>query len=89
MKKEITFSDLYWNDRLRGLCFRAQAEDTFNEVTQNIVESPETERMMSDFIESMFDDVDDMEEYFYNELPETIIREYCEYHGIEVEEDDD
>lgn len=89
MTKEITFSNLYWNNGLRRFCFSAQAEDTFNEVTQNIVESPETERMMSDFIESMFDDVDDMEEYFYNELPETIIREYCEYHGIEADEDED
>ncbi len=83
MTKEITFSNLYWNDRLRGFCFRSQSEDTFNEVMQTIVESPETERMMGEFIEFMFNDVDDMEEYFYEELPETIIREYREYHGIE------
>lgn len=89
MTKEITFSNLYWNDGLRGFCFRSQAEYTFNEVMQDIVESPETEQMMSDFLESMFDDVDDMEEYFYDELPETIIREYREYHGIESDEDED
>lgn len=89
MTKEITFSDLYWNDKLRGFCFRSQAEDTFNEVMQTIVESPETERMMGEFLESMFYDVDDMEEYFYEELPETIIREYREYHGIEVDDGED
>lgn len=89
MKKEITFSNLYWNDGLRGFCFRSQAEDTFNEVMQNIVESPETEKMMGEFLESMFDDVDDMEEYFYDEMPEIIIEEFREYHGIEEEEDED
>lgn len=89
MKKEITFSNLYWNDGLRRFCFRAQAEDTFNEVTQNIVDGPETERMMGEFLESMFDDVDDLEEYFYNEGIQDIIDEFCEYHGIEADEDED
>lgn len=89
MKKEITFSDLYWNDRLRGFCFRRQAEDTFNEVMQNVVDGPETERMMGEFLESMFDDVDDLEEYFYNGKIQDIIDEFCEYHGIEADEDED
>lgn len=89
MTKEITFSNLYWNDRLRRLCFRSQAEDTFKEVTSRIVDDPETERMMGEFLESMFDDVDDLEEYFYNELSEDIIEEYCEYHGIEADDDED
>ena len=84
MKKEITFSDLYWNDRLRGLCFRKQAEDRFNEVMY-VVDGPETERMMGEFLESMFDDVDDLEEYFYNEKIQDIIDEFCEYYGIEAE----
>lgn len=88
MKKEITFSNLYWNDGLRGFCFRSQSEDTFNDVTQQIVESPETERMMSNFLESMFDDVDDMEEYFYEQDAENIIKEYREYYGIAVDDDD-
>lgn len=89
MKKEITFSDLYWNGRLRGLCFRRQAEDSFNEVMQYVVDGPETERMMGEFLESTFDDVDDLEEYFYNEKIQDIIDEFCEYHGIEADEDED
>lgn len=88
MKKEITFSDLYWNDRLRGLCFRKQAEDRFNEVMY-VVDGPETERMMGEFLESMFDDVDDLEEYFYEQDAENIIDEYREYYGIEADEDED
>lgn len=89
MTADITFSNLYWNDGLRGFLFRSQSEDTFNEVMGDTVDSPDTEQMMADFIESMFDDVDDMEEYFYNELPEDIVNEYREYHGIEVEDDED
>lgn len=89
MTKEITFSNLYWNDGLRGFCFRNQSEDTFNEVMQNVVDGPETERMMGEFLESMFDDVDDLEEYFYNGRIQDIIDEFCEYHGIEADEDED
>ncbi len=89
MTKEITFSNLYWNGRLRGFCFRSQAEDTFNEVMQNVVDSPETEQMMGEFLESMFDDVDDLEEYFYEQDAENIIDEYREYYGIEADEDED
>lgn len=89
MTKEITFSNLYWNDGLRGFCFRNQSEDTFNEVMQNVVDGPETERMMGEFLESMFDDVDDLEEYFYNGTIQDIIDEFCEYHGIEADEDED
>ena len=89
MTIEITFSVLYWNDGLRGFCFRNQSEDTFNEVMQNVVDSPETERMMGEFLESMFDDVDDLEEYFYEQDAEDIIYEYREYYGIEADEDED
>lgn len=89
MYKEITFSNLYWNDGLRGFCFRAQAEDTFNEVTQAAVDGPDTEEMMSEFIESMFDDVDDVEEYFYEQDAENIIEEYRKYHGIEADDDEE
>lgn len=89
MTKEITFGNLYWNDGLRGFCFRSQSEDTFNEVMQNVVDGPETERMMGEFLESMFDDVDDLEEYFYNQDAENIIDEYREYYGIEADEDED
>lgn len=89
MTKEITFGNLYWNGGLRGFCFRNQSEDTFNEVMQNVVDGPETERMMGEFLESMFDDVDDLEEYFYNEKIQDIIDEFCEYHGIEADEDED
>lgn len=85
MTKEITFSNLYWNGRLRGFCFRSQSEDTFNEVMQNVVDGPETERMMGEFLESMFDDVHDLEEYFYEQDAENIIDEYREYYGIDAE----
>lgn len=85
MTKEITFSNLYWNGGLRGFCFRNQSEDTFNEVMQNVVDGPETERMMGEFLESMFDDVDDLEEYFYEQDAGNIIDEYREYYGIEAE----
>lgn len=89
MTKEITFSNLFWDDGLRGFCFRSQSNDTFNEVMVQVVESPETERMMGEFLESMFEDVDDMEEYFYEQDAENIIEEYREYHGIEADDDED
>ena len=44
---------------------------------------------MGEFLESTFDDVDDLEEYFYNEKIQDIIDEFCEYHGIEADEDED
>lgn len=89
MTKEITFSKLYWNCGLRRFCFRDQSEDTFKEVMQNVVDGPKTERMMGEFLESMFDDVDDLEEYFYEQDAENIIDEYREYYGIEADEDED
>lgn len=89
MTIEITFSNLYWNDALRGFCFRRQSENTFNEVMHNVVDGPETERMMGEFLESMFDDVDDLEEYFYDQDAKNIIDEYREYYGIEADEDED
>lgn len=87
--KKITFSNLYWNDGLRGFRFRSQSEDTFNDVMNQVVGSTETEKMMSEFIESMFDGVDDMEEYFYEQDAENIIEEYREYHGIEADDNED
>lgn len=89
MTKEITFSNLYWNDGLRGFCFRRQSEDTFNEVMKNVVDGPKTEQMMGEFLEYMFYDVDDLEEYFYEQDAENIIDEYRDYHGIEADEDED
>lgn len=44
MTAEITFSDLFRDDRLRGFFFRSQAEDTFNEVTKHVVCSSDSKR---------------------------------------------
>lgn len=87
MKKEITFSNLYWSHFLRGFCFRTQAGETFDDVMKKIVVGPDSEEKMGEFLESMFDDVDDMEEYFYDEDVESIIEAYREYHGIEDDDD--
>ena len=87
MIAEITFSNLYWNDSLRGFFFRSQSEDTFNEVTQLAVNSPESEEQVGDFFESMFNTVDEMEEYFYEQDAEDILDEMREY-GIEIDESD-
>lgn len=86
MTAEITLSNLYWNDGLRRFFFRSQSEETFNEVTQAIINSPESEQIVSDFFNDMFESVDDMEEYFYEQDVENILDEMREY-GIEVDED--
>ena len=88
MKAEITFSNLYWNDNLRGFFFRSQSEDTFNEVTQRVINSPDSEREVGEFLESQFSTVDEMEEYFYEQDAENIIDEMREY-GIEIDDESD
>lgn len=86
MTTEITFSNLFWNDELRGFFFREQSEATFNEVMARILDNPESEAMMDDFIESRFSTIDEMEEYFYEEDAETIIAELSEYCQLDVAE---
>lgn len=88
MTADITFSNLYWNESLRGFFFRSQSEDTFNEVTQRVVNSPSSEKEVGEFLESQFDTVDEMEEYFYEQDAENILDEMREY-GIEVEDDEE
>lgn len=87
MNAEITFSNLYWNDSLRDFFFRKQAEDTFNDVMQLFVNSPETERMVGEFFETQFSDVDEMEDYLYNTPDDEIIEEMKEF-GIPCDYED-
>lgn len=88
MKAEISFSNLYWNDSLRGFFFRTQAENTFNEITQMFVNGPDDEDMMNEFFEHQFSDVDEMEEYFYSE-PDSIIIANMKDFGLSCSDDDD
>lgn len=51
-----------------------------------ILDNPESEAMMDDFIESRFSTIDEMEEYFYEEDAETIIAELSECCQLDVAE---
>lgn len=79
MTAKITFSNLMWNSSLLKFFFRAQSEKTFNQLIDIAIHGPEDEMYMSDFLESMFNDVDDLEEYFYLASAEEIATSFNEF----------
>ena len=72
MKAEISMSQLWANPSVRNFFFRAQAENTLQELIESVEEDID---VIFDTIEDMYDDVDDMEEFPYNEALEDIISE--------------
>lgn len=81
MTAEITVSQLYWNPSLMNFFFRSQAEDIFNEVMDRV--TIDDKKKAFDYFESLFCDVDDMEEYLYDGDVDEIVDELADA-GITV-----
>lgn len=68
MKTEITMQELYWNPSLIDFFMRQQAQNSL----LNLLDKVEDKEEMLNSIDDYFDDLDDMEEFFYSESDETI-----------------
>lgn len=69
MKAEITISNMYYNNSLMSFFFRTQARETFEKLIEAVNESNEE---IFENIESYTDDLDELEELFYNESIEEL-----------------
>lgn len=79
MKADITIKQLYYNSSIMNFFFRTQAENTFNELLEKCTESNDE---IFNAIENYSDDLDDVEEMFYNDSVEEIANEL----GLSIEE---
>ena len=82
MKAELTIKQLYYNSSMMNFFFRTQAENTFNELIEKCTESNDE---IFNAIENYSDDLDDVEEMFYNDS----IEEIAEALGLTIEEEDE
>lgn len=73
MKAEITMHQLWWNHSVRNFFFRTQAWETVEELMERMEYSEATYNAVFDAIDDRYDDLDDMEEDFYNESVEDLI----------------
>lgn len=69
MKAELTIKQLYYNASIMNFFFRTQAENTFNELVEKCEESNDA---IFEAIENYTDDLDTIEEMFYNDSIEEI-----------------
>ena len=72
MKAELTIKQLYYNASIMNFFFRTQSENTFNELIEKCTESNDE---IFNSIENYSDDLDDVEELFYNDSIEEIATE--------------
>ena len=71
MKKvQLSISNLYYNPSLLNFFFRTQAQNDFNALFESVEESKEE---VFEAIENYSDDLDEVEEMFYNDSIEEII----------------
>ena len=82
MKAELTIKQLYYNASIMNFFFRTQAENTFNELIEKCTESNDK---IFNAIENYSDDLDDVEEMFYNDS----IEEIAEALGLTIEEEEE
>lgn len=83
MKAEVSISQVYYNHSLLNFFFRTQAENAFNELFESVQED---NREIFNAIENYSDDLDEIEELFYNES----IEELCKIFGLTfISEDED
>lgn len=85
MKAEITFNQLYWNPSIMGYFFRTQSEKTLNELLDRAFDRKDAVERLDEYADENYDDLDDFEEWLYEEDVETIARTV----GIALQEDDD
>ena len=82
MKAEVNFSQVYYNSSLMSFFFRDQAENTLNELIEKCTESND---VIFNAIENYSEDLDEIEEMFYNESLEDIADEL----GLTIEEEEE
>ena len=82
MKAELTIKQLYYNASIMNFFFRTQAENTFNELIEKCTESNDE---IFNAMENYSDDLDDVEEMFYNDS----IEEIAEALGLTIEEEEE
>jgi hypothetical protein len=85
MKAEISISQVYYNASLLNFFFRTQAENTFNELFESVEEENED---VFNAIEGYSDDLDEIEEMFYNDSIDEIISN-LRLTAIEEEEEEE
>lgn len=78
MRTGILFDDLVMNPSLRKFFFRAQANETFEEVVKATVDSPERMEEITHLIEDWFTDLANLEDWFYEESADQIIEQLTE-----------
>ena len=81
MKAELTIKQLYYNSSIINFFFRTQSENTFSELFEAVEESQDD---VFDAIENYSEDLDEVEELFYNES----IPDLCEIFGLTLTEND-
>ena len=82
MKAELTIKQLYYNASVMNFFFRNQSENTFNEL---IEKCPESNDEIFNAIENYSDDLDEVEEMFYNDS----IEEIAEALGLTISEEEE
>ena len=82
MKAELTIKQLYYNSSIMNFFFRTQSENTFNELIEKCTESNDE---IFNAIENYSDDLDEVEEMFYNDS----IEEISEALGLTIEEEEE
>lgn len=82
MKAELTLRQLCANSSIMDFFFRTQAENTFNELLEKCTESNDA---IFNAIENYSDDLDEIEEMFYNDSLEEIANEL----GLSIEEEEE
>ena len=82
MKANVNFSQVYYNSSLMSFFFRTQAENTLEELLEKCTESNDE---IFDAIENYSEDLDEIEELFYNESLEDIAEEL----GLTIEEEEE
>ena len=82
MKAEITISQVYNNVSLLNFFFRTQSSNTFNELFEKCESSDDA---IFEAIENYSDDLDEIEEMFYNDS----LNEICDALGLELPEEEE
>ena len=82
MKAELTIKQLYYNASVMNFFFRTQSENTFNELIEKCTESNDE---IFNAIENYSDDLDEVEEMFYNDS----IEEIAEALGLAISEEEE
>lgn len=85
MKAEITFEQVYWNHSLMDFFFRTQSEKTLEELIDRAIDKQEAVEKISENAEWDYEDLDELEEDFY----ELSVEELAEKFGIELNDEED